>query len=84
MAKRGQGGRPSKGDRDQIITRPMRSLGDVVRDAADENGMTLSDYVAKVLADAHGLPHLAPPAHARGDQSLLPIERGGARLRRSA
>ena len=84
MAKRGQGGRPSKGDRDQIITRPARSVGDAVRAAADDHGMSLSDYVAKLLADTHGLSQLAPPVHPRMDEGSLQIEKGGTRLRQSA
>lgn len=55
MAQRGHGGRRSKGDRDQIITRPPRAVGDAVRAAADDSGMSISDYIAKVLADLHGI-----------------------------
>lgn len=84
MAKRGQGGRPSKGDRDQIITRPARPVGDAVRAAADAQGMTISDYIARVLAELHGLPQYAPEPHPVTDQGELPILRGGARLQRSA
>jgi hypothetical protein len=84
MAQRGHGGRRSKGDRDQIITRPPRAVGDAVRAAADNSGMSISDYIAKVLADLHGLPELAPAAHLPVDQGVLPIEKGGARLRQSA
>ncbi|MBX9244635.1 hypothetical protein ICW40_07405 [Actinotalea ferrariae] len=84
MAKRGQGGRPSKGDRDQIITRPARPVGDAVRAAADAQGMTISDYIARVLAELHGLPQYAPEPRPVADQGELPILRGGERLQKSA
>ena len=83
MNKRGWGGRPSKGDRDQILTRPSVELGEVVRAAADDSGMSISEYVAKVLAEAHGLPELAPQPHPT-NQGELPIAKGGARLPQSA
>ncbi len=66
-------GRPSKGDRDSIITRPMRPLGDVVRAKADEAGMTISEYVAKILAEVHGMPQYAPVTSAPSDQRELPL-----------
>ena len=72
MARRGQGGRPSKGDRDHIVTRPSRVVGDVVRQRADEAGLTISDYVASVLARAHGLPEPVLVAGERG-QEVLPL-----------
>ncbi len=72
MARRGQGGRPSKGDRDHIVTRPSRVIGDLVRQRADEAGLTISDYVANVLARAHGLPEpvIASDEHIQG---VLPL-----------
>lgn len=84
MAKRGQGGRPSKGDRDQIITRPARPVGDAVRAAADAHGMTISDYIAGLLAELHGLPQYAPKPHPGADQGELPVTRGGLQLKQSA
>jgi hypothetical protein len=60
MARRGHGGRPCKGDRDHIVTRPSRVVGDLVRQRAEEAGLTISDYVAAVLARAHGVPEAAP------------------------
>lgn len=69
MARRGQGGRPYKGDRDHIVTRPSRLVGDVIRQRADEAGLTISDYVADVLARAHGLP--TPVVNP--DQGVLPL-----------
>ncbi len=73
MARRGTGGRPSKGDRDLIVSRPSRAVGDAVRQRADEAGLTISDYVAAVLADAHGLSQHAPKPLAAQTQEVLPL-----------
>ena len=70
MARRGHGGRPSKGDRDHIVTRPSRVVGDLVRQRADEAGLTISDYVASVLARAHGVPEADLRTR---DQEVLPL-----------
>ncbi len=69
----GRGGRPSKGDRDQLITRPARPIGDAVRDAAEAAGLTINDYLEALLARTHGLPELVPAA-ARLDQVELPLQ----------
>src|SRR3954447_4399027 len=73
MARKPSGGRPSKGDRDSIITRPARPLGNVVRARADEAGMTISEYVAMVLARAHGMPEYAPVPSTSMEQGVLPL-----------
>jgi hypothetical protein len=73
MARKPSGGRPSKGDRDVIVTRPARPLGNVVRARADEAGMTISEYVAMVLARAHGMPEFAPAPSATAEQEVLPL-----------
>ena len=73
MARKPSGGRPSKGDRDVIVTRPARPLGNVVRARADEAGMTISEYVAMVLARAHGMPEFAPAPSATTEQGVLPL-----------
>jgi hypothetical protein len=75
MSRKPSGGRPSKGDRDSIITRPARPLGNVVRARADEAGMTISEYVAMVLANAHGLPEYAPAPSTTHDQGVLPLSK---------
>jgi hypothetical protein len=74
MARRGHGGRPSKGDRDHIVTRPSRVVGDLVRQRADEAGLSISDYVANVLARAHGLPEPVPNLRDL-EQGVLPLGR---------
>jgi hypothetical protein len=73
VARKPSGGRPSKGDRDVIVTRPARPLGNVVRARADEAGMTISEYVAMVLARAHGMPEFAPAPSAMPEQEVLPL-----------
>lgn len=83
--QRGRGGRPSKGERVVMVTRPALPLGDVIRDRAAERGQTISDYIATVLAHAHGLDQYAPVTGASADQGVLPLAaEGGERLRRSA
>lgn len=72
MARRGHGGRPYKGDRDHIVTRPSRVVGDLVRQRADEAGLTISDYVADLLARAHGVSEPRSAARDRG-QEVLPL-----------
>jgi hypothetical protein len=74
MDRRGTGGRPSKGDRDHIVSRPSRVVGDLIRQRADEAGLSISDYVANVLARAHGLPEPVPVNGSR-DQEVLPLGR---------
>lgn len=75
MSRQPSGGRPSKGDRDLLVTRPLRALGDVVRARADDAGMSISEYVATVLATTHGLPELAPTAIHTCGQTELPLTR---------
>src|SRR4051795_4345388 len=75
MARKPSGGRPNKGDRDSIIPRPARPLGNVVRARADEAGMTISEYVAMVLARAHGMPEYAPVPSTSIEQGVLPLSK---------
>lgn len=60
--------RNSKGDRDAMLTRLPRDLGSAVRRRAIESGLSISDYIASVLAAEVGLPDLAPPG--RLDEEL--------------
>lgn len=60
--------RASKGDRDIMVTRPARAVGDEVRRRADAMGLSISEYIARTLALEVGLPHLAP--QARLDEEL--------------
>lgn len=68
-------GRKSKGDRDHFLTRPPRALGDVIRARADEADLSYSEYIATLLAHAHGMPELAPavlpPSQAQEELPLM-------------
>lgn len=75
MSRRPSGGRPSKGDRDLLVTRPARAVGDVVRARADEQGLTISEYIAAVLAEVHDLPQHAPRRDIHRTQEELPLSR---------
>lgn len=77
-------GRPSKGPRGHLVTRPHTELDALVREAAHELGMSVSDYLAWKLAVVHGRPELAPDPPKSSSQGTLPIEKGGARLQRTA
>ena len=62
MARRpASGGRPSKGIREQLLTRAPSDLAQAVRDEAERLDLTYSDYIANVLAAAHGFPPVAKP-----------------------
>ena len=49
-------------------------IGDVVRQRADAAGLSISDYVANVLAAAHGLPEPFV-ASSEQHQEVLPLGR---------
>jgi len=63
-------GRPHKGPRHVIVTRPAKPVADVVMSEAAAAGMTISDYVAGVLARAVGLPQYIPVSPAHNQQEL--------------
>lgn len=66
-------GRKSKGERELLATRAHPVLAAQIRSNADEQGLTISDYLAMVLAEAHGLTEYAPAVkqHGTGEQELL-------------
>ena len=66
-------GRPHKGARRVIMTRPAQPVADVVLREAAAAGMTISDYVAGILARAVGLPQYVPVSPAQ-DQQELPLK----------
>ena len=66
-------GRPHKGARRVIMTRPAQPVADVVLREAAAAGMTISDYVAGILARAVGLPQYVPESPAQ-DQQELPLK----------
>ena len=75
MATRGgTGGRPSKGKRDQLLSRVPWDLGEVVRENAEAGQVSVSDYIAQVLAREVGRPDLAPLKSSHDyDNQELPI-----------
>jgi hypothetical protein len=67
-------GRPHKGERHVIVTRPAKPVADVVMSEAAAAGMTISDYVAGILARAVGLPQYVPPVSTAQNQQELPLK----------
>jgi hypothetical protein len=63
-AQRHHGGRPAKGDRQALLSRVPAPLGEAVKAQADMRGMSVSDYIAALLAQNLGMPELVanPPA----------------------
>lgn len=71
-----QTGRPSKGDRVVLYSRPERRVREAVERSAAEHGYdNVSDYVAAVLAHHEGLDALAPIPSRNPDQQELPLIR---------
>jgi len=64
-------GRPSKGPRDAIMTKPHIELGALVRELSEQSGRSKGDTVAMILADYFGRPELAPPIEQ--SQEALPL-----------
>lgn len=70
----GRPGRPHKGPRDSIMIRPRQTLGDLIRQHADEAGMSITDFVATAMAEKLGRPELAPEDTSRNrQQGVLPL-----------
>lgn len=72
--QRNWGGRKSKGDRQALLSRVPDPIAEAVRERAEERGMTVSDYIASLLAREVGMTELAPEAPATvHHQEELPI-----------
>ena len=67
-------GRPSKGVRATVVGKVHPEVAAAVRAGATEWDLPITEYVAAVLANVHGLPQYAP-AMARGPRELeqLPL-----------
>ena len=63
------GGRRSKGERRLVVTRLPTEIADRVALAAEERGMTVSDYLATLVYSDLGIP--VPPE--RTAQDRLPL-----------
>jgi hypothetical protein len=64
------GGRRSKGDRRLVVTRLATEIADRVAAAAEERGLTVSDYLAELVYSDLDIP--MPPTHQAG-QAQLPL-----------
>jgi hypothetical protein len=71
MTQRHPGGRKSKGLRGHVVSRPPVDLADAVKAAAERHGLSVSDYVANLLAREHGFPEVAKAATTPGEQMKL-------------
>jgi len=70
----GRVGRPSKGDRVVLYSRPHREVRAAVEASAARAGYdAVSDYVAAVLAQHEGLDALAPAPNKHPNQKELPL-----------
>lgn len=60
LMRRTYGGRHSKGERELLGTRPARALADAARVRADDLGMSMSDYLATLIAQDLDMMSYAP------------------------
>ena len=65
------GGRRSKGERRLVVTRLATDIADQVAAAAEQRGLTVSDYLATLVYSDLGLP--LPPSTQPADQDQLPL-----------
>lgn len=72
MAKRV--GRPSKGDRHTFMTRVPRAAADLIQEEAHRRGTSYSEYIAYVLATAHGVDMPEPTASTDYEQKELDLQ----------
>lgn len=66
------GGRRSKGDRRLVGTRLATDVADRVADAAEERGITVSDYLAALVYSDLGIP-LPPAGEPAAGQAPFPL-----------
>lgn len=55
-----------KGERAQIMARPVKSVYDIIKERAGELGIPMGQYVADVLAEHVGHPELMRELTPRG------------------
>jgi hypothetical protein len=65
------GGRQSKGERRLVVTRLATEIADRVAAAAQQRGMTVSDYLATLVYSDLDIP--LPPGGQRTGQTQLPL-----------
>jgi len=66
-------GRPSKGDRVVIYSRPSREVAERIEREAAATGLPMSDVVANILAEHFGLPRVAQGADPKYKQQELAL-----------
>ena len=67
------GGRKSKGVRELLGTRTDSVLAEAARGRVDELGISMSDYLAILIAQDLDMPQYAPRTPARAQRMELPI-----------
>lgn len=50
----------NKGDRDLMVTRPPKGVGQAVRVFAAAHGVSISEAIASILAERFGMPDAVP------------------------
>lgn len=62
-------GRKHKGDRELFAGRIPSDVAAACREEMSERGMSMTDYIAAVMAERHGLTHRAPmqPTHKHSE-----------------
>jgi hypothetical protein len=50
----------SKGDRDAMMTRPPRAVGNIIRERASTAGVPYGDYISAILCQHVGMGYLMP------------------------
>ena len=74
MARNGIG-RPSKGERDAILAKPVLPFGAILKENADKEGLSYGDYLILLAAERLDLPQYAPrPPRDRAAELDIPRE----------
>ena len=68
-------GRKSKGERSQLVMRVPRVLGDRIRRESIDEGISITDYITRILARELDMPECMPPPPKPNVQLPLPIDR---------
>lgn len=67
-------GRPSKGHRVPIMAKPLAPLAEVIKQKADEAGLSYGEFMTALAADALGMPEYAPLPATTHTQLNFPEE----------
>lgn len=72
MGRRANAGRPSKGERQLLGTRPAQTMADAAHSRANELGLTMSDYLISLLAKDLGMPELSVVSPSTNKELHIP------------